>query len=163
MTPAARTTAGLGIGLPVAGAVYALAGSTGLVVLTEVAALVVVAVAAVRAAELSRAQRSIAPPDDGGRRQWSSLYRLESAVMYGLQSQRLYDLSLRPRLQRAVETLVAERRGVDPAARPDVVRTIVGDQLWPLVDPARPASTDGRPGGLDVRSVERLVERIESV
>lgn len=100
-------------------------------------------------------------PYEAGRRQWSTLYQLESTVMIGTQSRHHYDQGLRPRLQRVLTAVAASRCGLDLTARPGDGRDLVGEALWPLVDPARPPSRDSRAGGVDLAALERLLDRIE--
>jgi hypothetical protein len=70
------------------------------------------------------------------RQQVSALAAIESDVISGLRKSRIYHHSLRPQLLDLATTLVAQRRttrlGEDTAA----VRQAIGDDLWPLLDPA---------------------------
>ncbi len=153
------------LGAAVAAAVVAagLSGVSGAVrVERGAAALAVVALGALAARRPRRARPRVAgEPYEAGRRQWSALYQLESAVMIGTQSRHHYDQGLRPRFQRVLTALAAGRCGLDLTAAPEEGRQLVGDVLWPLVDPARPPSRDSRAGGVDLARLERLLDRIE--
>lgn len=142
-----------------------LAGAAGLVIAGQVLAILAVVGAAAPAVRPPRPPRSRAAESayELGRRQWSSLYRIESAVVTGMSSRRHFDLALRPRLQRVLRSVAIARRGVDVAARPDAGRTLVGADLWPLVDPDRPAERDSSPGGVELARVQQLLDRIEQL
>lgn len=160
-----RRSALLAVGVAVgAGAIAGgTTGVAGAVRVEQVAAAVLIAVIGSLALRRpSPARRPEATEDhEAGRRQWSSLYQLESTVLIGTQTRHHYDLGLRPRLQRVLSALAASRCGVDLTSRPEEGRRLVGGGLWPLVDPARPASRDSRPGGVDLAALERLLEKIE--
>lgn len=157
------TVAALGLATGAAALAGLLSGAAGAIRVEQMVAAALVTVLGVLALRRSApaAPRVRTDPDEAGRRQWSALYQLESTVMIGTQSRHHYDLGLRPRLQRVLSALAASRCGVDLSAKPDAGRDLVGEPLWPLVDPARPASRDSRPGGVDVGELERLLNRIE--
>ena len=54
-----------------------------------------------------------------------------------------YELHLRPLLQRLYSVRLAERHGVSMQADPARAAAIVGPELWPWIDPARPRLTPG--------------------
>lgn len=152
----------LGAATVAAGVGAVFSGAAGAVRVEQVAAAVIVVIVGALAARRTPAPQPRSGPDyEAGRRQWSSLYQLESAVLIGTQSRHHYDLGLRPRLQRVLHALAASRCGVDLSASPGAGRDLVGEQLWPLVDPARPASRDSRPDGVDLAALERLLGRLE--
>jgi hypothetical protein len=140
-----------------------LTGAGGAVRVAQLAAALAVTVLGALSLRRPKPARTpaVAEMYEAGRRQWSSLYQLETTVMIGTQSRHHYDLGLRPRLQRTLSAVAAGRCGADLAARPAAGEELLGPQLWPLVDPARPASRDSRPGGVDLAALERLLDRIE--
>ena len=68
--------------------------------------------------------------------------------MWARVSARHFDHATRPLLARIVATQLVERRGIDPSSDPAAARVALGDELWELVDPARPSSTDTTAPGL---------------
>lgn len=162
MTP---RTAGLAAGLAatVTVVVGVLAGPAAAVVVVQVAAAIAIAGSGYAAVRPPKGfpRPPGANDSEAGRRQWSSLHQLGSTVMIALQSPHHYDAALRPRLQRVLSAVLSGRRGIDLAARPDLGRTAIGAELWPLLDPARPASRDSRPGGVHLPALEALLDRIE--
>jgi len=136
----------------------AIGSRTAVAIASVVGALVVLGVGAL-ALRLPRLTRRRAADEVGeaGRRQWSSLYQLESAVLIAMQSRHHFDSGLRPRLQRVAVNVARGRRGMGW----DGGRGLIGEELWPLLDPDRPASRDDRPGGMRIASLECLLDRIE--
>lgn len=158
-----RATGALGLAIAAAAVAAGLTGMAGAVRVEQAATSFAVVVLGALAARRPRGgrHRAAGEPYEAGRRQWSTLYRLESTVMIGTHSRHHYDQGLRPRLQRVLTAVAAGRSGLDLTARPAQGRQLVGDALWPLVDPDRPPSRDSRPGGVDLAAVERLIDRIE--
>jgi hypothetical protein len=78
-------------------------------------------------------------------------------------SPRHYDLVTRPLLVRLLASRLADHHGIDLQRCPDQARAVVGDQLWWWLDPTRPAEGSSQPPGVDVRTLTRLVERLENL
>lgn len=95
-------------------------------------------------------------PEPDGRERFPSYDRVFSAVLGARQSARVVDLQLRPVLAH----LVAAK--VDQLGEPRV-RAVLGEEVWWLVDPSRPARSDSRQGGLDTGALTRVVERLEAL
>jgi hypothetical protein len=74
-----------------------------------------------------------------------------------------YDHGIRPLLIRLFESVLAERHRVDLTADPDRARSVVGNDVWPLIDPSRPPSFDSRAPGTDLRTLTRIVDRLEQL
>ena len=72
-----------------------------------------------------------------------------------------YDHGLRPLLSRLFESALAERHRVDLTADPERARSLVGDDVWPLIDPSRPPSSDSNAPGTDLHTLIRIVDRLE--
>jgi hypothetical protein len=87
--------------------------------------------------------------------------KISSDLGWAPVSQWHYDHGLRPLLSRLFESVLAERHRVDLTADPERARSIVGDDVWPLIDPARPPSFDSRAPGTDLRTLSRIVDRLE--
>jgi hypothetical protein len=78
-------------------------------------------------------------------------------------SPRHYDMVTRPLLVRLLASRLSERHGIDLHDNPEQARAIVGDDLWWWLDPSRPVEGSSQPPGVDVRTLTRLVERLETL
>ena len=78
-------------------------------------------------------------------------------------SKRHFDLVTRPLLQRLLAALVADRHGVDLGKDTAVARDAMGEDLWPLLDPARPPSDDSQAPGVGLETLAAIVDRLEDV
>jgi hypothetical protein len=69
------------------------------------------------------------------RQDFPGLVRTEVELLSAMGNRRIYDHGLKPRLYRLAVTLLAQR---SLTSTPDAhaVRNLVGDELWPLMDPA---------------------------
>lgn len=84
-------------------------------------------------------------------------YDVSSAGM----SLRHYDHGLRRRLARLLDARLAEQHGLTAAGDPAQARRLAGEDVWPLIDPARPPSDDHDAAGVSLGQVERLISRLE--
>jgi len=89
--------------------------------------------------------------------------KISSDLGWAPVSQWHYDHGLRPLLSRLFESLLAERHRVDLTADPERARSLVGDDVWPLIDPAAPPSFDSKAPGTDLRTLTRIVDRLEQL
>jgi hypothetical protein len=87
--------------------------------------------------------------------------KISSDLGWAPVSQWHYDHGLRPLLSRLFESVLAERHRVDLTADPERARSLVGDDVWPLIDPSRPPSFDSSAPGTDLRTLTRIVDRLE--
>lgn len=74
-----------------------------------------------------------------------------------------YDHGIRPLFGRLLESLLAERHRVDLARDPARARDLVGEDVWPFVDSSRPPSYDSKAPGADLRTLTRIVDRLEQL
>jgi hypothetical protein len=74
-----------------------------------------------------------------------------------------YDHGIRPLLRRLAASALAERHRVDLARDPERARDLIGADIWPLIDPARPPSFDSKAPGADLRTLTRIVDRLEQL
>ena len=88
--------------------------------------------------------------------------RVDSALAWGTNSDRLFDRATRPRLQRALRAALAER-GLDLDRDREQVRQLLGERAWYLLDPARPARDHSDGGGVDRAGLEDLITRVENI
>jgi hypothetical protein len=89
--------------------------------------------------------------------------KISSDLGWAPVSQWHYDHGARPLLARLAQSALAERHRVDAAADPAGARRLVGDEIWPLVDPSRPPSFDSKAPGVGPRTLARIVDRLEQL
>jgi hypothetical protein len=78
-------------------------------------------------------------------------------------SRRHYDYVTRPMLARLFAAMLSERHRVDAAAHPAAAARLVGDDVWPLVDPAAPRSEDSNAPGFGYDTLRRITSRLENL
>jgi hypothetical protein len=105
-----------------------------------------------------RAARAAVRPSD-----FPAYAKISSDLGWAPVSRWHYDHGLRPLLSRLFESVLAERHRVDLTADPERARSLVGDDVWPLIDPSRPPSVDSRAPGTDLRTLTRIVDRLEQL
>lgn len=74
-----------------------------------------------------------------------------------------YHHGIRPLLVRLLQMVLSERYRLDPAAEPERARRLVGEDLWPLIDPGQPPSYDSSAPGTGLRALTRVVDRLEDL
>jgi hypothetical protein len=89
--------------------------------------------------------------------------RIAGDLSWATTSRRHYDRIARPMLGRLLGAALAERHRVDVARQPDAARRLFGEDLWPLLDPARPPSDDGDAPGVDLATLARIADRLEQL
>jgi hypothetical protein len=92
-----------------------------------------------------------------------SYAKISSDVGWAPVSQWHYDHGVRPLLSRLMQSALAEHHRVDVATDPARARHLVGDDVWPLIDPSRPPSFDSTAPGTDLRTLARIVDRLEQL
>ena len=93
----------------------------------------------------------------------SSLVRLEREV--SMAGSAAFDLHLRLRATvSAIATeLLSSRRGIDLRTDPEAARAVLGEDVWELVRPDRPAPTVRHAPGIDDAELERVVTALERI
>jgi len=94
---------------------------------------------------------------------YRSFRRVDDRLSWAHVSHRHYDVVTRPLLQRLMASRLAERHGIDVHRSPEAAQRAVGEDVWPWLDPSRPASSSSQPPGVDAATLARLVERIEAL
>ncbi len=89
-----------------------------------------------------------------------ALEQLEWMVGSGRHTAGDVQVRVRPVL-REIAVALLRRRGVRLDADSERARALLGDELWEIVKPDRPRPSDHRLPGLELSTLERLVERLE--
>jgi hypothetical protein len=89
--------------------------------------------------------------------------KISSDLGWAPVSQWHYDHGLRPLLIRLLDSGLEERHRTNAATDPVRARRLLGDDAWPFVDPLRPPSFDSKSPGPDLRTVSRIVDRLEQL
>lgn len=158
---AAAVAAGLGLA-----AGYAVAGPFGLIVTAIV--LAALAILAVRATAGQPDTGRAAVRDERGRpadgaAAFRSYRKIAADLGWAGVSRRHYDISVRPLFARLLAAVLADRHRIDLARDRDRARHAVGEDVWPLIDPARPASADDHAPGVEAATLARIVDRLEEL
>jgi hypothetical protein len=140
-----------------------LAGRSGLLIsLSLVAAVPLLVVFA----ELFRAPPAATPakrqPSDDG---WQTFHDIAAELGWAKVSRRHFDRTPRRMLQRVAAAALDDRAGLDFYSARDREQAIalIGPEHWPLLDPERAPSADSDAPGVDPRTIDRLLTRLESL
>jgi hypothetical protein len=161
LSTTARTLLSLSLVLLV-GAVIG-AGAAGLLVAVSVLAAVAVLVLALRlpGGPVPRARRRPGPPVDN--EPYRAYRQVAEQLSWAAVSRRHYDLATRPLLTQLAAARLADRHRIDVWADPDAARAVVGEDVWPWVDPHREPSRDSQPPGVGRDTLTLIVERLEKL
>jgi hypothetical protein len=111
----------------------------------------------------ARLWRRRRPPAEVRSADFPAYSKISSDLGWASVSQWHYDHGIRPLFGRLLESVLAERHRVDLARDPARARELVGEDIWPLVDPSRPPSFDSKAPGADLRTLTRIVDRLEQL
>jgi len=89
--------------------------------------------------------------------------KISSDLGWAPVSQWHYDHGLRPLLARLAASALAEHHRVDMATNPARAASLIGEEIWPHIDPSRPASFDSKAPGADLPTLTRIVDRLEQL
>jgi hypothetical protein len=103
------------------------------------------------------------PPAEVQSADFPAYAKISSDLGWAPVSQWHYDHGIRPLFGRLLESVLAERHRVDLARDPARARDLVGEDIWVLVDPSRPPSFDSKAPGADLRTLTRIVDRLEQL
>jgi len=140
---------------------YAVGGQAGLLAVAALAAAAALLTARLRIPPPPRPLRPHREQEVAPR--FPAYRRIESALGQAQISPRHYDYGTRPMLQRLLAARLADRRRLDLTRDTRAAREALGDDLWPLLDPARPGSSDSRPPGVSEQTIARIVDRLEDL
>ncbi|TDB88615.1 hypothetical protein E1264_10775 [Actinomadura sp. KC216] len=158
---AAALAGAAGCGLAAA---YVAAGTAGLVVAAAgLAVLGLVAARAAMPAALPPRRAARAPDEPDELREYPSYRRVREAVSWSQVSPRHFGSVTRPLLVRLFAAALAERHGVDVHREPARARELVGDDVWPFIDPDRPRPAGTAAPGPDLAGLRTVVNRLEEL
>ena len=143
--------------------VYSLAGVGGLLLVLTLVAVVGVLATLARLPGAPATRGRSRPPVPVVNAPYRTYRRVAEQLSWARVSPRHYDVVTRPLLQRLMASRLEERHGIDVHRSPGAARAVVGEDLWPWLDPARPASGWSRPPGLAEHDLHRLVDRLEAL
>ncbi|MCZ4120654.1 hypothetical protein [Streptomyces sp. H39-S7] len=81
------------------------------------------------------------------------------AVAQGMSAENGYTHTLRPGIQRLYAARLAERHGISLTAQPDRAAAVVGPELWPWIDPRRPAPE----GTIPPQVLRAVIDRLDGL
>jgi hypothetical protein len=91
------------------------------------------------------------------------LDRLERDVVLATGSELEQHVRISPLLRDVVEDRLWRSRGIELEQNPDRAREILGDELYELVKPGRPDPNARYFHGLDLKELNRVLDRIEAL
>ena len=89
--------------------------------------------------------------------------RMDREILLGTADADHAHRRLLPLLRTAAAARLAARHGVELARRPETARTLLGDDVWELLRPDRPAPADRHGPGLRREQIAAVIERVESL
>jgi hypothetical protein len=91
------------------------------------------------------------------------LLRTERELELGIASALYAHRRLLPLLRAAAAARIGIRHGLDLERRPDAARALLGDDVWELLRPDRPAPEDRHGPGVPRTRIVAVIERLESL
>ncbi len=151
----------IAIALVVTVVAVATAGPAGLLVALSAAAVTTALVLTVRlpGAPPPRRRRRTGRPVDNA--PFRSYRRVADQLSWASVSPRHYDQVTRPLLTQLAAARLSDRHRVDLHADPTAARSILGEDVWPWIDPQRPASRNSQPPGVGPDTLTLIVDRLE--
>lgn len=161
LSPAARATGA--VALLVVTVAVAAAGAAGLLVSLSLLAMAATLVLVLRmpSAPLPAARRRPGPPVDNA--PFPAYRQVAEQLSWAAVSPRHYDMVTRPLLTSLAAARLADRHRVDLHADPEAARAVIGEDVWPWVDPARGVSRDSQPPGIGRDTLTHIVDRLENL
>jgi hypothetical protein len=112
-----------------------------------------------RAARFEEALRGRRPPGSEA----VELLRIERDLLLGIADADHAHRRLLPLLRAAAAAHLSARHGLELERRPEEARALLGDDVWDLLRPDRPAPENRRGPGVPRERVAAVIERVESL
>ena len=112
-----------------------------------------------RASSFEATLRSKKPPP----RDPVELLRMERELVLGSADADHAHRRLLPLLRSTAAARISARHGFELARRPEAARALLGDDVWELLRPDRPAPTDRHGPGVPRAKVAAMIEKVESL
>jgi hypothetical protein len=111
------------------------------------------------ASRFEQALRRREPPS----KQPVELLRMDRELVLGSADADHAQRRLLPLLRATASARIAARHGFELARRPDEARELLGDDVWELLRPDRPAPDDRHGPGVPRKRIAAVIERVESL
>lgn len=95
--------------------------------------------------------------------QAAELLRMERELVLGTADAEYAQRRLLPLLRSAAAARLDARHGFELERRPESARALLGDDVWELLRPDRPAPEDRHGPGVPRDRIEAVIERVESL
>jgi hypothetical protein len=89
--------------------------------------------------------------------------RMDREIVLGIADADHAHRRLLPLLRSSAAARLAARHGFELDRRPEAARTLLGDEVWELLRPDRPAPADRHGPGLRREQIAAVIERVESL
>lgn len=127
------------------------------------AAVIIVALLALRRAFPAESALSAAPSGERRPLAPASLARVHNEVVLGVSSAFDFHYRLAPRLRTIAGGLLSSRRDVSLTGRPGRAEEILGPRTWELIRPDRSPPTDRLAAGIAPADLADVVDSVEAV
>jgi hypothetical protein len=141
-------------------------GAFGVAGLLATMSVVAVATGAVALAGVPRAPTPRRRPRPGPPVEnvpFRSYRQVAESLSWAEVSPRHYDLVTRPLLVQLMTSRLADHHRIDLATDRDAAHRLVGDDVWYWLDPDREVAKQGQPPGVDLATLTRIIERLETL
>lgn len=91
------------------------------------------------------------------------LMRMDREIVLGIADADHAHRRLLPLLRSTAAARLAARHGVELDRRPESARALLGDEVWELLRPDRPAPADRHGPGVPREQIAAAIERVESL
>lgn len=159
-------TAAVFTALAVLAAGYIAAGTAGVAIAGTALALAGLGVTRALVVSARPVRRPAQGSPAAGRRDQSDfpLYlEIAADITWAGVSQRHYERGLQARLARILDARLTERYGIVAADQPERAAALAGPQLWPLIDPAAPSTSNHDAAGVSLTRLAQAVTKLEGL
>ena len=152
-----------GVAAGVVAVAGAFAGAAGILVAVSGIVVVATVVLLVRTPAPPPPRRRSRPGPPVENAPFRAYRQVAEQLSWAAVSRRHYDLITRPLLTALAAARLADRHRVDLHADPDAARAVVGEDVWPWIDPAPEPSRNGQPPGVGPQTLSLIFGRLEEI